>query len=540
MSLGRGYGRREYDAVIVGGGHNGLVAAAYLARAGLSVCVLERRYIVGGACVTEELAPMFKVSTAAYVNSLFRPEIIRDLHLREYGLELLERNPSSFTPFPDGRYLFLGPEAEMNLMEISKFSSRDAAHFTEYEAYLNRIARFVEPLLMRAPPDPLSRNPRDLLALARMAREFRKLGRDAYGLIEMLSMSAWELLGRWFESEELKVTLATDGIIGTMAGPRSPGTAYVLFHHVMGETNGVRGVWAYVKGGMGGLTTALAQSARSFGATIECNAPVAEILVRNGKAYGVRLEGGEEITSRVVLSNADPNVTFLKLVKETELPSDFAKAVKQIDYSSGSAKINVLVNELPNFKALPGGVGPQHRGTIHISPSLEYMERAWSDSEGGLPSSSPILEITIPSAVDPTIAPRGKHVIGMFVQYAPYRPRNGRWDDASKNAFADRCLEILAEYAPNVRGSIIQRQVLTPVDIEREFALTGGNIFQGAMHLNQLLFMRPLSGWAKYCTPIRGLYICGASTHPGGGVMGACGHNAAMEVLRHLRKRIFS
>jgi len=453
MSLLKRGSSRQYDVIIVGGGHNGLVAAAYLAKSGLSVCVLERRYIVGGACVTEEIAPGFRVSTVAYVNSLFRPEIIRELRLREFGLELLERNPSSFTPFPDGRYLFLGPDARMNQKEISKFSDRDAKQFTEYEATLNRIARFVEPMLMRTPPDPLSRNPRDLLALARMAKDFRRLGREGYGLIEMLSMSAWELLDRWFESEELKVTLATDGIIGTMAGPLTPGTAYVLFHHVMGETNGVRGVWAYVKGGMGGLTCALAQSAQSFGATIRCNASVAEILVQNGRAYGVRLESGEEIASRIIISNADPNVTFLKLVKETELPSDFVRVVKQIDYSSGSAKINVLLSELPKFKAVPAdGVGPQHNGTIHISPTLDYMEKAWEEAEKGLPSSNPILEITIPSAVDPTIAPPGKHIMGMFVQYTPYSPRNGEWDDSSKNAFADRCLEILAEYAPNIRN----------------------------------------------------------------------------------------
>jgi phytoene dehydrogenase-like protein len=454
-------------------------------------------------------------------------------------LELLERNPSSFTPFPDGRYLFLGPDPTMNQREISKFSDADASRFPEYEAMLNRIAEFVEPTLLRPPPDPLSSNPRDLLGLARMAKGFRGLGRDGYGLIEMLSMSAWELLDKWFESEELKVTLATDGIIGTMAGPLTPGTAYVLFHHVMGETNGARGVWAYVKGGMGGLTSALAKSAESFGVTIRCNAPVTQILMDNGRAVGVRLENKEEVRSRIVVSNADPNVTFLKLVSETELPGDFLRAVRQIDYSSGSAKINVLLNEPPNFKALPSGsVGPQHRGTIHISPTLDYMEKAWEEAEQGRPSSSPILEITLPSAVDPTIAPPGKHIMGMFVQYAPYAPRDGDWSEASKNAFADRCLDILTEYAPNVQKSVIQRQVLMPTDIEREFALTGGNIFQGAMRLNQLLFMRPLPQWAKYHTPIRGLYLCGACTHPGGGVMGACGHNAAAEILRDLRKRI--
>jgi phytoene dehydrogenase-like protein len=426
----------------------------------------------------------------------------------------------------------------MNRREISKFSAHDAKQYPEYEAMLNRIARFVEPTLLRTPPDPLSRSPRDLFALLRMAKGFRGLGRDGYGLIEMLSMSAWELLERWFESEELKVTLATDGIIGTMAGPLTPGTAYVLFHHVMGETNGVRGVWAYVKGGMGGLTGAIAQAAKSYGATIMCDAPVSEILVRDGQAYGVRLQNGEEIRSRVVVSNADPNVTFLKLMKETELPTAFLRGVKQIDYASGSAKINILLSDLPNFKALPtNGAGPQHRGTIHISPTRDYMEHAWEEAEQGHPSSSPILEITLPSALDATIAPPGKHVMGMFVQYAPYFPRNGAWDEGSRNAFADRCLEILSEYAPNIQRSVIQRQILVPPDIERDFALTGGNIFQGAMHLNQLLFMRPLPGWAKYRTPIRGLYLCGACTHPGGGVMGACGHNAAVELLRDLRKR---
>lgn len=533
-------GSRKYDVVIVGAGHNGLVAAAYLARAGLNVCVLERRRMVGGACVTEELAPGFKVSTAAYVNSLFRPEIIRDLRLRDFGLELLERNPSSFTPFPDGRYLLLGPERTLNQSEIAKFSERDAKKYVLYEATLNRIADLVEPWLLRPPPDPLSSDPREWLALGRMALSFRKLKKDAYSFIEMLSMSAWDFLGEWFESEELKVTLATDGIIGTMAGPRTPGTAYVLFHHVMGETNGARGVWAYVKGGMGALTSALAQSARSFGAVIICDTPVAQILVQNGRTYGVILANGEQVLSRIVISNADPNVTFLKLVDQADLPSEFVKAVRRIDYSSGSTKINVLLEELPKFRAFPtDAAGPQHRGTVHISPSLEYMERAWEDAENGHSSREPILEITIPSAVDPTIAPPGKHIMGMFVQYTPYSLRDGTWDDSTKNTFVDKCLEILAEYAPNVRSAVIHRQVLTPPDIEREFALTGGNIFQGSMRLDQLFFMRPFPGWAKYRTPIRGLYICGACTHPGGGVMGACGYNASMEVLRDLKKPMF-
>jgi phytoene dehydrogenase-like protein len=521
-----------YDVIVIGAGHNGLVTAAYLARAGLRVLVVERRELVGGACVTEEIWPGFKVSTASYVNSLLRPEIIRDLELKRHGFELLPREPSSFTPFPDGRSLMLGPDPALNRREIGKFSARDADALPRYEAMLERVARFIEPTLMETPPDPWSGRLRDLWQLARLGWRFSKLGRDGPAAIEILTGAARPILDRWFESEQLKVTLATDAIIGAMASPSMPGTAYVLFHHVMGECNGVRGVWGYVRGGMGGISNALAAAARQHGAEIRCESPVAKILVRDGAVRGVLLDDGTEFLAPRVASGADANVTFLKLMDPAELPGEFVEAVRRIDYTSPSLKINVALSELPNFTALPGhDAGPQHRGTIHISPTFDYIERAYDDAKYGRPSESPILECTIPSAVDPTVAPPGKHLMSMFVQYAPTDLRDASWDDV-KEKFADRCFDILAEYAPNFRAAVIDRQVLSPLDIERRFALTGGNIFQGAMTLGNLFFLRPVAGYANYRTPIRGLYLCGSAAHPGGGVMGACGYNAAREILR--------
>ena len=524
-----------YDVIVIGAGHNGLVTAAYLARAGRRVLVLERRELVGGACVTEEVWPGFKVSTASYVNSLLRPEIIRDLELKRHGFELLPRTPSSFTPFPDGRYLLMGPDADLNRREIGKFSRHDAEALPRYERMLERVADFIEPTLMETPPDPWSRRLTDLLRLAGLGRRFLKLGSDSTAAIEILTGAARPILDRWFESEQLKVTLATDAIIGAMASPSMPGTAYVLFHHVMGECNGVRGVWGYVRGGMGGISEALAASARKHGAEIRCNAAVSRIVVRGGQATGVILKDGTEIAARHVASNADANVTFLKLMEPSELPATFLEAIRRIDYTSPSLKINVALSELPDFVCLPGkDPAPHHRGTIHISPSFDYIERAYDDAKYGRPSQSPILECTIPSVVDPSVAPPGKHLMSMFVQYAPTQLRGTTWDD-EKEKFADRCLEVLAEYAPNVRHAVIGRQVLSPLDIERQFALTGGNIFQGAMTLDNLFFLRPAPGYARYRTPVRGLYLCGSAAHPGGGVMGACGYNAAREILKDAR-----
>jgi phytoene dehydrogenase-like protein len=536
---------RIYDCIVIGGGHNGLVAAAYLARGGKRVCVLERRHVLGGACATEELWPGYKVSTAAYVISLFLPRIIRELRLTHYGLKILPRSPSSFTPLPDGRSLLMGPEPGLNEREISKFSRQDAEAFPRYEALLEHVAQVLEPLLMRPAPDPLplprtwrsiglAKRARDLRACWDLYRELGRLGNDLPEALELLTGAARPILDRWFESDVLKATLATDAIIGAFISISAPGSAYVLLHHVMGEAGGARGVWGFVQGGMGALAETLAQACRDLGVEIRREAEVRHILTSNGRAAGVGLADGTQLESRAVASSVDPHWTFEKLLSPAELPEDFRRAVARIDYSSASAKINLALSEPPLFSAAPTpGVGPHHHGTMHISPTLEYLERAYDDAKYGLPSQRPILEVTMPTAVDATIAPPGKHLLSMFVQYAPYRLAEGNWDDV-KERFADRCIDVLAEYAPNVPNAVIARQVLSPLDLERTFGLTGGNIFQGAMTLGQLFALRPVPGWADHRTPIAGLYLCGAASHPGGGVMGACGMNGAQVILQDL------
>jgi phytoene dehydrogenase-like protein len=530
-------GPSRYDAIVIGAGHNGLVTACYLARAGLRVLVLERRHLVGGACVTEETFPGFKVSTAAYVNSLFHTAIARDLNLAAYGYEVLVRDPSSFTPFPDGRSLMMGPDADLTRKEIAKFSPRDAERYPQYEAMLERVAAAVEPTLTMTPPDLLKPRLGDLRTLLSLGRALRRLGDGAGEAVEILTGAARPILDRWFESEELKGTLATDAIIGAMASPSMPGTAYVLFHHVMGESGGRRGVWGYVRGGMGGLTQALAVVARDLGTDIRCDAEVARILVRDGRAAGVALASGDEFHAPIVASNADAHVTFLRLLDRSALPEAFVADVERISYASASLKINVALSELPSFRALPGTApGPQHRGTIHVCPDQDYIERAFDDAKYGRPSAEPVLECTIPSVVDPTVAPPGSHLMSMFVQYAPYELRDGSWDD-QREAFADRCFDLLDGYAPNFKRSVLDRQVLAPPDLERVFNLTGGNIFQGAMTPGQLFAFRPVPGYARYRTPLPGLYLCGAASHPGGGVMGTPGLNAAREILGRRRLR---
>jgi len=526
-----------YDLIVIGGGHNGLVTAAYLARKGLKVLVLERREVLGGACVTEEVWPGYKVSTAAYVNSLLRPEIIRDLELKRHGFEMLPRSPSSFTPFPDGRSLLLGPDKRMTHREVSKFSARDADALPRYEAMLERVADFLEPTLTMTPPNPWSLRPGNLLQLGKLGLGFLKLGHDGQRAVEILAGAATPILDRWFESEQLKVTLATDAIIGAMASPSMPGTAYVLFHHVMGECDGVRGVWGYVRGGMGGISDAIASAAREKGAEIRTGAEVVKIVVKDGAARGVVLRDGTEIQATRIASGADANVTFLKLMSSDDLPADFVEAVRHLDYSSASCKINIALSELPDFTAVPGTApGPQHRGTIHISPTMEYIERAYDDAKYGRPSQHPIIEATIPSVLDDTLAPAGRYVMSMFTQYFPYKLAPGLSLETEKEKYADRCFDLMNEYAPNFKRSVVARQVLAPADIEQRFGLTGGNIMQGVMSLSSLSFMRPVPGYADYRTPVRNLYLCGAATHPGGGVMGACGYNAAREILRDFKR----
>ncbi len=526
------------DIVIVGAGHNGLVTAAYLARRGLRVMVLERRPVVGGACVTEPVFPGCKVSTAAYLSGLMLPEVIRDLELPRFGYSVMAKDPPSFTPFPDGRHLTLWQDQRRSCEEIARFSRRDAEAYLLYVARLDRLARFVERLLTVTPFNLAGRSGQDLLGLAALVRKILGLpARSLVDLVRIMTQSACDFLEGWFESDALKVTLATDGVIGANGGPLTPGTAYVLLHHCMGEVNGIRGVWGFVRGGMGGLTQALARSAEARGAMVRVAAPVDRILVRDGRATGVALESGEEIPARSVVSNADPKRTFLRLVGPQHLDPEFARAVDRIKMEGASMKVNLALGELPSFRALPGTqVGPQHRATIHLCPSLDAMEQAWDDAKYGRPSALPMLEVTIPTTYDDSIAPAGIHLISIFAQYAPYRLAGDRtWGDI-REAIADRVVEVLAEYAPNVKGAILHRHVLTPADLESEYGMTGGNIFHGAMSPDQLFCLRPVAGWSRYRTPIRNLYLCGSGTHPGGGVTGAPGRNAAREILADWRR----
>lgn len=533
-----------HDCVIIGAGHNGLVCAHQLARQGWKVLVLERRELVGGACVTEELWPGYKVSTASYLVSLLLPEIEQEMQLARYGYRVLPRNPSSFTPHTNGTSLLLGADVKQNQEQIAQFSQRDAEQYPRYEAMLQKIAECLEPALMQTPPDllplpaswrsvGLSKKLRDTKTAYNLHQSLKQLGETLPEAIELLTGAALPILDRWFESDILKATLATDAIIGTFQPPSAPGTAYVLLHHVMGSAGGARGVWGYVEGGMGALSQAMAASAQDAGVEIRTGVTVEEILITDQRTTGIQLSNGETIPTRCIASNADAHVTFEKLIPQGTLPESFQSAVSRIDYSSASMKINVAVSELPDFSCMPGKdkPGPQHRGTIHIGATCEEIERAYDDAKYGQPSRQPIIEMTIPTAVDTTLAPEGKHILSLFVQYAPYQLADGNWDEI-KEDFADRCIARIAEFAPNVPSSVLHRQVISPLDLERTFSLTGGNIFQGAMPAHQLYHLRPVAGWSDYRTPIQGLYLCGSAAHPGGGVMGACGRNAAREMLR--------
>ncbi len=526
---------KKHDAIIVGGGHNGLVAAGYLARAGLDVVVLERRSLVGGCAVTEEIWPGYRVSTGAYLQSLLLEQIVRDLELHRFGYRVEAKEPPFFSPFPDGRHLFMWQDAARTHDEIAKFSRRDAAKLGEYEAHLEKLAEIVESLLLVTPPEFPPASIGGFLDWLKLAGRLRGLSaKQMAALVRIFTQSASDFLDDWFESPELKVTLATDGVIGANGGPRSAGTAYILLHHCMGGVGGRRGVWGFVKGGMGAVCDAMAESARSRGAEIRVDAPVSRILTRQGRAAGVILESGEEIEARVVASNADPKVTFLRLVEPGALPDDFVADIRRFRCEGTSCKINLALNGLPDFRCLPGTPGPQHRATMHLCPSIDYVERAWDDAKYGRPSREPLLEMTIPTMYDPSLAPPGKHVMGIFLQYAPYTLREASWD-TEREPFADRVMDLIAGYAPNIHSIVEHRQVLTPLDLERRFGITGGNIFHGEMSLDQMFVMRPVPGWARHRTPLEGLYLCGSGAHPGGGVMGAPGHNCAREILRDLR-----
>jgi phytoene dehydrogenase-like protein len=519
----------KHDVVIVGGGHNGLVCAAYLARAGRKVLVLERRERVGGAAMTEEVFPGFRFSVFSYVVSLLRPEIIRELELPRHGLHILPLE-STLTPLPDGNYLAQWNDHDQNRRELARHSLRDAEAYDEFGLMLHQMARAIKPLLGMAPPDPASLSIGNLSAMARLGRYFQDLPKTQfYRLHKLLTMSSADFLDEWFETEALKATKSASGIIGTLLGPRSPGTAYVLLHHYMGELDGVFRAWGFAKGGNGSVSAAIAGAAQAAGAEIRTSATVSQVLVKGGAARGVVLEGGEEIRANLVVSGADPRRTFLDLVGEKHLPEEFVESIRRFRFRGSSAKVNLALGELPDFTCLPGR-GAHLRGAISISPSVAYLERAYDQAKYGEISSEPYMDIVIPSLLDPAMAPPGKHVMSIFVQYAPYHV-NGGWTDARREALGDAVVDTLARYAPNIKAAILHRQVVTPADIERIVGLTEGNIFQGELSLQQMFFLRPTPAWAKYRTPLAGLYQCGAGTHPGGGVMGASGRNAAAAIL---------
>jgi phytoene dehydrogenase-like protein len=519
-----------YDAIVIGGGHNGLVCAAYLARAGKRVVVLEQRERVGGAAMSEQIFPGFTFSVFSYVVSLLRPEIIRDLDLPRHGLHVLPLE-STLTPLPNGDYLAQWNDHDQNRRELARHSARDAEAYDEFGRLMHLMARGVKPILGMLPPDPASLAPADLAGMWRLGKYFRGLGPERFHTLhKLLTMSAADYLDEWFETEALKGTKSASGIIGTMLGPRSPGTAYVLLHHYMGELDGVFRAWGFAKGGNGSVSAAIAAAARAAGAEIRTEAPVAHVLVANGRATGVALASGEEIRAGLVISNADPRRTFFDLVGEKHLPGEFADGIRRFRFRGASAKVNLALGELPDFTCMPGR-GAHHRGAISISPSVDYLERAYDEAKYGEFSRRPYMDIVIPSMIDPGMAPPGKHVMSIFAQYAPHDLKGG-WTDARREAFGDAVVDTLAEYAPNLKGAILHRQVVTPADIERVVGISEGNIFHGELSLQQMFFLRPVPEWAKYRTPIDGLWQCGSGTHPGGGVMGAPGRLAAAAILR--------
>jgi phytoene dehydrogenase-like protein len=519
-----------YDAIVIGGGHNGLVHAAYLARAGKKVLVLERRHVLGGAAVTEEVFPGFKFSVCSYVVSLLRPEIIRDLDLPSHGLEILPLD-GTFTPLPNGDYLWRVNDHAKARREIARHSPLDAEAYEEYGRAMAEMGKFVKPLLGMTPPDPSRLSLDALRKLVFWGRRFRDLPEpDQWNQVQLMTMSAVDFLDQWFETDALKATMSASGIIGTFLGVRSPGTAYVLLHHYMGEIDGAFRSWGFSRGGTGAISNAIAESARVAGAEIRVQAPIARILVKNGRATGVALENGEQFEARVVSSSVDPRRTFIGMIEPSHLPDEFLEQVRRYKFRGSSGKVNLALDALPDFKCRPGP-GAHLRGAISISPSIDYMERAYDDAKYGRYSRRPYIDVVIPSLTDPSLAPPGQHVMSCFVQYAPYHLKEGTWDE-QREAFADTVIDTLAEHAPNLKDIILHRQVLTPLDLEREFGLTEGNIFQGELSLEQLFFLRPVPGWVQYRTPIRGLYLCGSAAHPGGGIMGAPGRLAALEVLK--------
>ncbi|WP_428415059.1 phytoene desaturase family protein [Pararhizobium sp.] len=525
---------KKYDVVMIGGGHNGLVAACYLQRAGLDVLVLEKNDWVGGAATSRELTPGFLYSNCSYVCSLFRPEIMRDLELPKHGLQVIAYEGGAvFTR--DGDYIASYRDHDSHRREFARYSKRDAEAYDRYARDVTRQCRFIQPLLMRTAPDPFSFKPRDISELLYLGKKFGEFSaHDMAQTLRFWTMSISDFLDEYFETDVIKAYLALSGIIGTALGPMSPGTAYVLLHHYMGEVDGSVGAWGYARGGMGAVTQALASSFKASGGTIRTGADVARVMTRSGRATGVVLADGEEVRGNLVVSNADVKRTFLKLVEEDALPETFVHRVKHFKMRGSSGKLNIALDSLPEFPALPKNSSCM-RGDLHFTDSMERMERAYDDWKAGRYSADPFVDMVIPTTLDPTMAPPGKHFMSCFVQYCPPQLEGRDWTDADRDAFAETVVSQIADYSPGFRDRILHMEVRTPREIEAEVGLTEGNIFQGELTFDQLLFNRPVPGYAQYRTPVPGLYLCGSSTHPGGGVMGAPGRNAAAEILRDLK-----
>jgi phytoene dehydrogenase-like protein len=522
------------DVAIVGGGHNGLVCAAYLARAGLDVEVVERRDVLGGAAVTEEPWPGYRVSSASYVVSLMPPRIERELELRRHGYRVSIVSPDYFVPFPDGTALTLWGDTERDAREVGRLSPADGQAYAEFDAYFDRVAGLLRDLMFVVPPNLKAGDLPRWLALGARMRSWS--GRDVGEVVRLFTLSAADFLDEWFTDERVKGALATQALVGNWGGPMTPGSAYVLMHHWIGEVDGHAGAWGWVHGGMGGVSSALASAARAAGATIRAGAPVRRVLIRDGRATGVELEDGETIEARRVVSNAHPITTYRELVGEQHLPDEVVRDVRRFRTRSGSVKVNVALSEVPDAPAWPAD-SPEdfRRGLIAVAPSIEYLERAWDDAKYGRSSEHPYVEAIFPTYHEPELAPDGKHVMLGFVQYAPYELAEGSWDD-ERERFGRRVLDAVGEHTPGLADAAEHVEVLAPPDLEARFGLVGGNIMQGEMTPDQSFSLRPIFGYGDYTTPIEGLHLCGAGTHPGGGVMGVPGRNCAQVVIRAARR----
>jgi phytoene dehydrogenase-like protein len=528
----------ERDVVIIGGGHNGLACAAYLAKAGLDVLVLEKRGVVGGAAATEEPWPGYRVSSASYVVSLMPPQVVRELDLKRYGYEVSIITPDYFVPFPDGTSLTLWGDVERDAAAIGRFSERDAAAYVAFDRYFDRVARLLKDLLFVVPPNM---NLRDLPKWAATAGRFRKWsGRDLHETVRLFTMSAADFLDEWFEDERVKGALATQAIIGAWCGPMTPGSAYVLMHHWIGQVDGHAGAWGWAKGGMGGISAAMARAAEAAGAEVRTDAEVDRVAINaSGRAVGVALADGSLVRAQRVVSCAHPVTTYLSLIGEERLPGDVVRDVKRYRTRSGSVKLNVALSELPSFPAWDQE-GDLHTGLVAVSPSIGYLERAWDDAKYGRMSEHPYVEVVFPTAHEPQgLAPKGKHLMLAFSQYGPYELAEGSWDEGGREDYAARVLKALGEFAPSLESAVEHLEVLTPRDIEERFGLVGGNIMQGELTPDQLFSFRPIPGHGDYRTPVAGMYLCGSGTHPGGGVMGVPGRNAASVILRDHKRGEF-